>query len=208
MSSDWQGFVIDGSTESIQRLQNSPFYWKHDLQSLAAFIDKENINELLKKSGFDRDLGILSVDIDGNDYHILNAIKVFDPRIIINEFNPCFGKDRAITVPYDPLFYRTEKHHSNLYFGASIKALEFTLQEKGYTLVGTGMMGGNAYFVRNDLMTDKLSMLSDNAISFNGHYRESRDISGNLNYLRGEERLEAIKGLPVLNVLTGMEEKL
>ncbi|MFT6287111.1 MAG: hypothetical protein ACJA09_001864 [Alcanivorax sp.] len=208
MSSDWQGFVIDGSTVNIQRLQSSSFYWKYDLQSLAAFIDKENINELLKKSDFDRDLGILSVDVDGNDYHILKAIKVFDSRIIISEFNPYFGKDRAITVPYDPSFYRTEKNHSNLYFGASIKALKFGLQEKGYTLVGTGMMGGNAYFVRNDLMTDKLSMLSNNAISFNGYCRESRDINGNLNYLRGEKRLEAIKGLPVINVLTGMEEKI
>ena len=208
MSSDWQGFVIDGSEENIQQLQSSSFYWKHDLQSLTAFIDKENINELLTNPGFDKDLGILSVDLDGNDYHIINSINVFEPRIIIIEFNPYFGTDRAITVPYDPSFYRTEKHHSNLYFGASIKALKFALQKRGYTLVGTGMMGGNAYFVRNNLMTDKLSMLSNNAICFNGYFRESRDLNGNLNYLRGEERLQEIKGLPVINVLTGLEEKL
>lgn len=208
MSSDWQGFVIDGSAENMKRLQGSHYYWKHDLQSISAFIDKENINELLEKSEFDRDLGILSVDLDGNDYHILNAITGFDPRIIISEFNPYFGKDRAITVPYDPLFYRAEKHYSNLYFGASVRALEFTLQEKGYTLVGTGMMGNNAYFVRDDLMTDKLSMLSKNAINFNGYCREGRDINGRLNYLRGDARLQEIRGLPVINVLTGLEERI
>jgi hypothetical protein len=208
MSSDWQGFVIDGSEKNIQQLQSSSFYWKHDLQSLTAFIDKENINELLTTPGFDKDLGILSVDLDGNDYHIINSINVFEPRIIVIEFNPYFGTDRAITVPYDPSFYRTEKHHSNLYFGASIKALEFALQKRDYTLVGTGMTGGNAYFVRNNLMTDKLSMLSINAICFNGYCRESRDLNGNLNYLRGDERLQEIKGLPVINVLTGLEEKL
>ena len=208
MSSDWQGFVIDGSNENIIRLQNSSFYWKHDLQSIAAFVDKENINELLSQSNFDRDLGILSIDIDGNDYHILKDINVFEPRIIISEFNPYFGTERAITIPYDPKFYRTDKHHSNLYFGASLKAIEHLLSEKGYKLVGTGMTGGNAYFVRNDLITDKLSKLSTNAINFNGHCRESRDIDGKLNYLRGEDRFNEIKGLPVLNVLTGTEELL
>jgi len=208
MASDWQGFVIDGSKENISRLQNSYFYWRHDLQSVAAFVDKENINELLKKSEFDRDLGILSVDIDGNDYHILDAINVFEPRIIVSEFNPYFGTERAISVPYDPKFYRTEKHYSNLYFGASIKAIEHVLNGKGYTLVGTGMTGGNAYFVRNDLMTEKLSLLAKKAINFNGFCRESRDKEGNLSFLRGVDRINEIKGLQVLNVITGLTETL
>ena len=206
MSSDWQGFVIDGSSKNILRLKNSYFYWKHDLQSLAAFVDKENINKLLSQSNFDRDLGILSIDLDGNDYHILKTINVFEPRIIISEFNPYFGTNRAISVPYDPEFYRIDKHYSGLYFGASIKAIKHLLEEKGYTLVGTGITGGNAYFVRNDLMTEKLSKLAKNSLNFNGHCRESRDIDGNLNFLRGEDRLNEIKGLPVLNVLTGAEE--
>ena len=208
MASDWQGFVIDGSHENIFRLQQSYFYWRHDLQSVVAFVDKENINELLNKSGFDRDLGILSVDIDGNDYHILEAINAYEPRIIISEFNPYFGTERAISVPYDPKFYRTEKHYSNLYFGASIKAIEYVLNGKGYTLVGTGMTGGNAYFVRNDLMTEKLALFSSNAVNFNGLCRESRDREGNLSFLRGEDRINEIKGLQVLNIFTGLEERL
>jgi len=208
ISSDWQGFVIDGSDENIRQLQKSYFYWRHDLQSMAAFVDKENINELLKKSDFNRDLGILSVDIDGNDYHILKAINVFEPRIIISEFNPYFGTERAVSVPYDPKFCRTEKHYSNLYFGASIRAIEFVLNEKGYTLIGTGMTGSNAYFVRNDLITERLSLFAKNSINFNGFCRESRDKDGNLSFLRAEDRLYEIKGLPVLNVLTGLEESL
>jgi len=208
ISSDWQGFVIDGSDENIRQLQKSYFYWRHDLQSMAAFVDKENINELLKKSDFNRDLGILSVDIDGNDYHILKAINVFEPRIVISEFNPYFGTERAVSVPYDPKFCRTEKHYSNLYFGASIRAIEFVLNEKGYTLIGTGMTGSNAYFVRNDLITERLSLFAKNSINFNGFCRESRDKDGNLSFLRAEDRLYEIKGLPVLNVLTGLEESL
>ncbi|MDA8860556.1 hypothetical protein N9I36_01195 [Planktomarina temperata] len=207
-ASDWQGFVIDGSNDNIQRLKNSYFYWKHDLQSVAAFLDLENINEILSQSNFDKDLGILSVDLDGNDYHILRKINVFEPRIIISEFNPYFGVDRAISIPYDPQFVRTEKHHSNLYFGASIRAIENLLSKKGYTLIGTGMMGSNAYFVKTDLMTEKLYHFANHAINFNGHCRQSRNRLGNLNYLRSEDAINEIRGLPVINVLTDKEETL
>ncbi|PKR47895.1 hypothetical protein [Thalassospira povalilytica] len=205
---DWQGFVIDGSQKNIARLRQSDLYWRHDLQSVAAFVDKDNINSLLTGSGFDRDLGVLSIDLDGNDYHILEAINCFEPRIIICEFNPYFGRERAVSVPYDPKFYRTEKHYSNLYFGASLKAFIHLLEGRGYRLIGTGAMGGNAYFVRKDLVNAKLEKLSQNPIHFNGNCRESVDQNGNLTFLRGEERLKAIRGMPVVNVITGKSEAL
>ena len=208
MKSDWNGFVIDSSQKNIKKLKNSYYFWKYDLQTFVAFIDINNINELLIKSGFERDLGILSIDIDGNDYHILNKIDCFDPRIIICEFNPLFGNDRKITVPYDPKFYRTRKHYSNLYWGASINALRSLLTKQDYTLVGTGMQGGNAYFIRNSLMTDHLRILAKNPFCFNFNWRESRDINGNLNFLRAELRYKEIKGMNVLNVETGNLEKL
>ena len=208
MKSDWNGFVIDSSQKNIKKLKNSYYFWKYDLQTFVAFIDINNINELLIKSGFERDLGILSIDIDGNDYHILNKIDCFDPRIIICEFNPLFGNDRKITVPYDPKFYRTKKHYSNLYWGASINALRSLLTKQDYTLVGTGMQGGNAYFIKNSLMTDRLRILAKNPFCFNFNWRESRDINGNLNFLRAELRYKEIKGMNVLNVETGNLEKL
>jgi len=208
MKSDWNGFVIDSSQKNIKKLKNSYYFWKYDLQTFVAFIDINNINELLIKSGFERDLGILSIDIDGNDYHILNKIDCFDPRIIICEFNPLFGNDRKITVPYDPKFYRTKKHYSNLYWGASINALRSLLTKQDYTLVGTGMQGGNAYFIKNSLMTDHLRILAKNPFCFNFNWRESRDINGNLNFLRAELRYKEIKGMNVLNVETGNLEKL
>ena len=208
MKSDWNGFVMDSSQKNIKKLKNSYYFWKYDLQTFVAFININNINELLIKSGFDRDLGILSIDIDGNDYHILNKIDCFDPRIIICEFNPLFGNDRKITVPYDPKFYRTRKHYSNLYWGASINALRSLLTKQDYTLVGTGMQGGNAYFIKNSLMTDRLRILAKNPFCFNFNWRESRDINGNLNFLRAELRYKEIKGMNVLNVETGNLEKL
>ena len=99
MKDDWRGFVIDGSRENIARLKKSNFYWKHHLDAVDAFITKDNINALLAKSGFDADLGILSVDLDGNDYYVLEAIENFRPRILICEYNPIFGATRKISVP-------------------------------------------------------------------------------------------------------------
>lgn len=207
MNSDWRGFVIDSSIKNIEKLKNSNYFWKYNLQALCAFINKDNVNELLKKSNFDKDLGILSIDIDGNDYHVLNNVSYFNPRIIICEFNPIFGTDRKITIPYDSKFYRTKKHYSNLYWGTSINALRNLLSKREYTLIGTGMLGCNAYFVRNTLLTEQLKKLSRNPFCFNFNFRESRDRSGNLNFLTNEERIKEIEDTEVLNVETNLIEK-
>ena len=207
MNSDWSGFVIDSSMININKLKNSNYFWKYNLQALCAFIDKDNINELLRKSNFDKDLGILSIDIDGNDYHVLNNIHYFEPRIIICEFNPIFGTDKKVTIPYDPKFYRTKKHYSNLYWGTSINALIFLLNKKEYTLVGTGMLGCNAYFVKNSVLTNHLRIMAKKPFNFNFNFRESRDVKGNLNYLTSEQRSKEIENMAVLNIETGKIEK-
>lgn len=199
---------MDGSAEKMRELRQSGYYWKYDLQNKSAFVTRENVNDLLLESGFDEDLGILSVDIDGNDYHVLKAVKVYDPRIVICEFNPVFGNDREVTVPYDPGFVRTGKHHSNLYYGASIAALKSLLAGKGYTLVGTGLFGANAYFVKSALLTPLLQKHAETPLSYALNWRESRDRQGRLTHLRGEARLAAIKGMEVENTKTGQTELL
>jgi hypothetical protein len=206
MKDNWSGFVIDGSSENIRRLKHSYFYWKHDLNAIAAFITRENINELLAQSGFDEDLGILSIDLDGNDYHVLDAIKHFKPRILICEYNSVFGGVRKISIPYDAAFNRTRSHYSNLYFGASLAAITHLANARGYSLVGTNSAGGNAFFVRNDLLTDKVAVISCAEAYFPSNLRESRDANGHLTHISGSDRLRIIQGLPVVNVETNTTE--
>ncbi|MDP2362736.1 MAG: hypothetical protein Q8M94_03085, partial [Ignavibacteria bacterium] len=69
MNNNWQGFVMDGSDKAIKSLKNRNWYWKYNLTGKAVFIDKDNINELLANTGFSN-IGLLSIDLDGNDYHI------------------------------------------------------------------------------------------------------------------------------------------
>jgi hypothetical protein len=207
MHDNWSGFVIDSSPANIQKLQRSYFFWHYDLQARAAFCDRDNINALLQEPGFDPEVGILHIDIDGNDYWVWQAISVISPIVAIVEYNSVFGSDRAITIPYDPDFDRTTAHPSNLYFGASLAALYQLGKAKGYALIGCNSAGNNAYFVRQDKL-GKLQAVSVQQGYVESKFRESRDRSGNLNYLRAQQRLQAIAGLSVVNVATGELEQL
>ena len=202
----WKGFVLDGSKRNIERLKGSYFYWKHHLEAIHAFITRENINELLARSGFGSDLGILSIDMDGVDYYILEAIENFNPRILICEYNSVFGATRRISVPYRSDFRRRDAHRSNLYWGASLGAMTHLAQKRGYALVGTNTAGNNAFYVRSDLLNDKLQALSAEAAYAPSGYRESRDEHGALTYVPGDKRLELIRGMPVFNVETATTE--
>jgi hypothetical protein len=202
MKDNWQGFVLDGSAKNMERLRRAYFFWKYHLIAHSAFITRENINELLVQSGFDEQIGILSIDLDGNDYHILQAIEFYKPCILVCEYNAVFGATRKISIPYQADFNRTRAHHSNLYWGASLAAMTYLAEKKGYALVGTSAASLNAFFVRNDLVTDKLEVLSAQAAYTPSLFRDSRDEQGNLTFLAGDQRLEAIRGLPVVDVVT------
>lgn len=208
MKDNWSGFVIDGSAVNIKKLKESYYYWKYQIDAIDAFITRDNINELLASSGFDDDLGILSIDIDGNDYFVLEAIKKFKPRILICEYNALFGGVRKISVPYEADFNRTRKHFSNLYFGCSLAAITHLAGKKGYSLVGTNSSATNAFYVRNDLLSGKVRVLSPEAAFSPSKMREGRDRQGDLTYVNGDERIKLIKGLPVYNVVTNSLEPL
>lgn len=189
---NWSGMIIDGSKENMDAVTREDIYWRYDLQVVAAFITKENINELLKQSGFDEDLGILSIDIDGNDYWVLQEINVVKPRILICEYNPIYGVDRAVTIPYASDFYRTKAHYSNLYYGCSLKALVGLTKRKGYSFIGTNSNACNAFFIRDDLT----HFLPDSVFHDNGFIpyksRQARDEKGDLLFLNPNKEKELI----------------
>jgi len=208
MKDDWQGFVIDGSPDHIARLKAAPFYWQHQLEAIDAFVTRDNINELLARSGFDEDLGILSIDLDGNDYHVLKAITGFRPRILVCEYNAVFGPSRVISVPYRNDFQRTKAHPSNLYWGASLAAMTLLARQRGYKLVGTNSAGNNAFYLRDDLIDERFPALSADQAYAPSNYRESRDARGRLSFEPAARRLQLLRGLPVFNVETGADELL
>jgi len=199
----WQGFVIDGSADNIQRLQESYFFWQTQLQAITAFITRENVAELLSRSGFDHELGILSVDIDGVDYHVLQALGDWRAAIVIIEYNDAFGWERPVTVPYDQAFVRAAKHSSNQYWGANLPAFDHLLRGRGYALVGTNSVGSNAFFVRRELLNERVRELALKDCVREAAFRDSRDTRGALTFLRGLDRARAMGDMPLLDVASG-----
>lgn len=124
------------------------------------------------------------------------------------EYNSVFGIDRAVTIPYDKNFCRTKAHYTNLYFGASLKALHHLANQKGYAFIGCNSAGNNAYFVRRDKMNEVVKELSLEEGYALSKARESRDKKGKLTYVTGRNRIEVIRGIPVYNILTEELESL
>jgi hypothetical protein len=196
LNNNWFGLVLDADEDSINYIQQDAISWRHALTARRAFITRENINELLREAGFTGKIGLLSIDIDGNDYWVWESITAIDPVIVIVEYNSVFGPNLAVTIPYDPQFARHRAHYSGLFWGASLRAFKLLADRKGYSLVGCNSAGINTYFVRNDKLAD-LRVLPVEQAFVDGRFRDSRDETGKLTYLTGAERFEAIADLEV-----------
>lgn len=191
----WSGLMIEGSSSYANHATN--YYNTHpkmqgEVKILNKFITKDNINSLFKEGGIEGEIDLLSIDIDGNDYWVWKAIEAVSPRVIIVEYNATFGKEKAITVEYDPSFMRLDKHSSGYYYGLSLKAAENLGKEKGYVLVGCDSEGVNAVFVRNDINLGKLQ-----AITAEEAYYEMKVRS---DVCTLTEQYNTIKHLPIVEV--------
>jgi hypothetical protein len=204
MTRNWRGLVIDGSPANVSAIKADDISWRFELTALCAFVTRDNINELIGEAGFRGDLGLLSVDIDGNDYWVWQAIDVVKPRIVVAEYNSLWGPERKVTVPYDPEFVRSRKHYSNLYYGASLAALEHLGRAKGYSLVGGNTAGNNAFFVRDDVR-GSLPVVAARQAYRQARFREARDRAGNLTFADFAQRLAEVALLPLHDVESGTE---
>jgi hypothetical protein len=198
---DWKGFILDAGDEHLHFLDQGDLRWRHTVDARSAFITRENINDLL--SPVAGEVGLLSIDVDGNDYWIWEVLEVVDARIVIVEFNSVFGSERAVSVPYDPAFDRSKAHPSWLYWGASLPAMVRLGHQKGYQLVGTNSAGHNAFFVRRDVGHSLEDLTADQAWH-QSRYRESRGSDGQLTYVTShEDRRSLMAAMPLVDVSTG-----
>lgn len=208
MHDRWKGLVMDSSLENIKYLKKCNIYWRHNLTAVEAFIGPSNINELIRANGIEGDIGLLSIDIDGNDYYVWDAITCINPRIVICEINPYFGGgEEALSIPYKENFYRTEAHYSNLYWGASIKAYQKLADKKGYKLVCINSAGTNVFFVREDVMGSLNEITIQDAWKAPG-FRESRNESGVLTLLNYEEGLQLIRDMELIDLDSNKVKKI
>lgn len=139
----WHGLFIDASERQYERLR-SKYEAAAGVAIRKSIVTPENVERILTDARVPVQLDVLSIDIDGQDYYLWEAIESHCPRVVIIEYNAALGSERQLVQP------RGVSVGTALY-GASIRAMESLAAAKGYRLVHTELTGNNAFFVREDL---------------------------------------------------------
>ena len=149
----WKGLWIDGDPQLVAtiRLNLPKTIASGALTVIHSFITRENIDSLIVAGSRQGEVDLLSIDIDGNDFYVFDAIKCIKARVIVIEYNAKFPPSWSFCMDYDS----SHRWLGDDYFGASLKFLEEGFRRKGYSLVGCNLTGSNAFFVRADLVDDK-----------------------------------------------------
>ncbi len=196
---DWKGLWLEADADCVKKIQSIfyPVIRSGQLQCHQAFVTKDNVNALIGTKGkMTGEIDLLSIDIDGNDYYVWEAVDVVNPRVVVIEYNGKFPPDCEWKMAY----YEDFCWDGSDWQGASLKAMELLGKKRGYQLVGTNLNGVNAFFVRKDLAAGRFFEPADaealynplrlNIIHKNGHparycLKRQRAGIGMLNYLPG-----------------------
>jgi hypothetical protein len=135
----WRGLLIDGNSQIVA---DARALLPERIEVIQAFLTLENLDLVASKFP---EIGVLSIDVDGNDYWFLEKLIAAGPSVICVEYNASLGLE-PITVPYDPEFDRNKKHPQGWYHGASLTALAGLCARFGYGLAAISQAGGNAFF--------------------------------------------------------------
>jgi hypothetical protein len=151
----WWGLLFDGNKHNIDRanqyFKNHPNTYLWPPITVCSWIDCENINDLITEQGFEGEIDLLSLDIDGIDYWLWKSIKCINPRVVVLEYNHLLGPTASVSVPYSPDFKCEFSQHGSDYAGASIGAFIKLGKEKGYKYIGSNEISSNAFFLRDDI---------------------------------------------------------
>jgi hypothetical protein len=174
---EWRGLWIDSSSRAITNIQNhfGSVMKTGRLAVVESLITRENINQLIAGNLElkTEEIDLLSIDIDGNDAHVFNAINVIRPRVVVIEYNAKFPPPIQFSVEYDA----DHVWQGDDYVGASLSYLEKLFAGKGYSLVGCDLVGVNAFFVRDNLVEGLFS----EPLTAENHYEPFRSyLSGRL----------------------------
>ena len=156
----WRGLLFDGDERLLEK--GRAYYARlgdtfcYPPKLVSAWITRENINELIRNNGFEGEVDLLSLDLDGVDYWVWEALDVIRPRVVIAETQCLWGSDRAVTVPYAETFRAGVVDNFAIYSGASLPAFVKLARRKGYRLIGVQRLGFNAVFIADGVGEDLL----------------------------------------------------
>jgi hypothetical protein len=137
----WAGCFIEGNSERFLDLRRN-YAARTDIATVNAFVGTEgnhSLASILKAHGAPTEPTILSIDIDGMDYHVWAPLTAYQPVLCIVEFNP--------TIPARVAY--VQENDETVHRGASLRALWRLAQKKGYALVAA--TDWNGFFMREDM---------------------------------------------------------
>jgi hypothetical protein len=153
----WKGWWIDGGDYvDVYRNLFKTSIAEEKLAVAKKMVTSKNINDIVKDLHIPNEIDLISIDVDGNDYYIWEALKATSPRVVVIEYN----------AAYPPGVHFLQKESDAMwngsnFFGSSLHTQNELAKKKGYTLVCCDLIGGNAFFVRNDLVGDKFEHAGD-----------------------------------------------
>jgi hypothetical protein len=159
LSQGWRGLWVECDDENVRSIQK---HWANEIASgqlriSPDFVTRDTVNGLIAGANLGDEIDILIMDVDGNDYHLLEALEA-RPRVICAEYIGHKPPPVRWVMPYDENYDLTLKFGAMTHgveYGASLQALDDLLTPRGYSLVGTSIAGVNCFFVRSDLVEDK-----------------------------------------------------
>jgi hypothetical protein len=164
----WRGLFMEAD-ELLYRVLEAKYSAQENVRTARALVAPENIVELFAHGEVIAEPDVLSIDVDGQDYWIWEAIEGYRPRVVIVEYNSVLDPRRRLVQPNQP----DRSWDGTDYFGASLGALQALANRKGYQLVHTELSGANAFFVRADLAIDTFPEAADIAVRGTPNYFQS-----------------------------------
>jgi len=195
-------YLVDARKDLVNSKFVRRMSWKTHLFTEQTWVTPDNIDEIVTRAEELMDgIDIFSLDLDGNDYWILNNLKTLNFRVVVVEYNPLFGSVASVTVPRNDSFDRAAVNSSCLFYGASLKAYVELLADRGFTFVGTNRVGSNAFFVAASRATNLGIVIPESLDGFTDwRVREARDTFGRLLYTSGTDRNKIIENEIVVNL--------
>jgi hypothetical protein len=186
----WRGLLIDSDTAKVAEAQRAFRSTARDITVRCLLLDRENVRPAIASYSAPGELGVLSVDVDGNDYWLLRELFALAPALIVCEYNASFLL-HSVTVPYDPVFDRHAHHKLGFYHGASLSALTTLAAAHAYDLVAVSEAGLNAVFRRHDLDPEAKPLNVSEA------YRENA-FRNKWHGLTAQEQWDSVRHLPLV----------
>ncbi|MEM6900490.1 MAG: hypothetical protein AAF583_12035 [Pseudomonadota bacterium] len=191
INDNWRGFLFEGNDSKLDRGRAffKRHFASHEMPMLVnAWITKDNINKLISDCGVRGDIDLFSLDVDGVDYWLLDALDVVSPRVIIAEAQLMWGPDAARTVPYKDDFSATPILDGgkimSQHLGASVGAFVEFGKSRGYRLVGmVGTLGPNIILLREDVGSEFFPEIQASELfepiplAFREHFERCRELA-------------------------------